>query len=378
MSFNFDKIISRKNTNSFKWDKYDDSVLPMWVADMDFESPVEIKAALQKLTDSGVYGYAKSPDKLNDIIVKRLKERHDWDIKADWIVLLPGLVPGLHASARIFESTEDFSIMTSTPVYYHLSLASKSIEKKTIEVPFVWTNNQWEMDFEAMQENLELGTKIYMLCNPHNPNGRVFSKEELHKLVDFCLKNNLVLVSDEIHCDLILDKNKKHISAASLNSEIENQSISLLAPSKTFNIAGLGGSFAVIPNAEIREKFTKACFGIMPHMSAFAFETMIAAYEYGENWRQELIKYLKGNHDYLLSEVNKIPGISMESLEATYLAWIKVERDDIPNPEEYLLKYGLGVSGGYQFKGNGYFRLNFGTQRANVEQAVEILKVAFR
>jgi cystathionine beta-lyase len=170
----------------------------------------------------------------------------------------------------------------------------------------------------------------------------------------------------------------EHISVATLDVDIEQNSITLLAPSKTFNIAGLGGSLAIIPNPEIRKKFQKACFGIMPHINAFMAQTMLAAYKYGESWRQEMVTYLKENHDYLIKEVNKIPTLSMAPCEATYLAWIHSDREDIPNLEEYLVKYGLGVSGGHQFKGNGYFRLNFGTQRSNLEFAVERLKEAFR
>lgn len=376
MPFNFNKPTNRKNTGSIKWDKYPDDVLPLWVADMDFESPVEIKEALQKIVDTQIYGYSNAPEELYQVIIERLKNKHNWEIEKEWIVLLPGLVPGLHASARIFD-LENMEVMTSTPVYYHLSLAGKYAGLKTSEVPLIWQNARWEMDFEQMQSQVNSDTKIYMLCNPHNPNGRVFSEKELNQLSDFCLKNGLLLVSDEIHSDLVLDENVKHLSVASLNNEIEQNSITLLAPSKTFNIAGLGGSFAVIPNPALRKKFQDAGFGIMPHTNAFMAETMLAAYKYGESWRQELVKYLKGNHDFLLENINKIPSLSMKPCEATYLAWIHCSRKDIPNLEDYLIKFGLGVSGGHQFKGNGYFRLNFGTQRANLEEAMERLKRAF-
>ncbi|WP_304233845.1 MalY/PatB family protein [Jiulongibacter sediminis] len=372
MPYNFDKPTQRRGSGSVKWDMKPENILPMWVADMDFESPDEIKNALQDLVDHQIYGYAWPPDELFEIIIDRLSKRHQWQIKKEWIVLLPGLVPGLHASARILEDKP--AVMTSTPVYFHLFKAAGSAGNETIEVPFDLSNGGCKMDFESMQKQITPQTGMYMLCNPQNPIGRVFDKEELLELSDFCLKNDLILVSDEIHCDLILDESKEHISVASLNKEIENQSITLLAPSKTWNIAGLGGSFAVIPNPEIREKFEKACFGIMPHMNNWQIRSVMAAYKYGEPWRKELIKYLKANHDYLLKEVNNIPGLSMEPCEATYLAWIACDKE---NPEEYLLKYGLGVSGAHQFKGKGYFRLNFGTQRANLEKAIGILKKAF-
>lgn len=376
MPFNFDKPTNRKNSGSIKWDKYPDDVLPLWVADMDFESPSEITEALQKIVDHKIYGYAMGSDELYEVIMERLATRHNWKVEKDWIVLLPGLVPGLHASARIFDDAAA-EIITSTPVYYHLSLAGKTVGLKTAEVPFVWQNERWEMDFQEMEKQVNNNTKMYMLCNPHNPNGRVFDKAELTALTTFCEKHDLVLVSDEIHCDLILDSNAKHISVASLDSRTEQNSVTLLAPSKTFNIAGLGGSMAIIPNPEIRKKFQNAAFGIMPHNNYFMAQTMLAAYKHGEAWRKELVSYLKANHDYLLEEINKIPSLTMTPLEATYLAWIKCDREDIPNVEDYLVKHGLGVSGGHQFKGKGYFRINFGTQRANLEVAVEGLKKAF-
>lgn len=373
MPFNFDKPTQRRGTNSMKWDLKPSDVLPMWVADMDFESPDEIREALQKITDRQIFGYAKPSEELKELLTERLAVRHNWMIKKEWIVLLPGLVPGLHASSRILPPHKN-AVMTTTPVYYHLFRSAQSAGGITQEVPFKREQDDWAMDFDAMQQNLTPQTGMYMLCNPHNPNGKVFSKEELSHLADFCLSNNLILVSDEIHCDLILNDTKKHISIASLNPEIEQHSITLLAPSKTWNIAGLGGSFAVIPNDGLRKRFQEVCFGIMPHMNNWQMESMKAAYQYGEPWRKELITYLKGNHDYLLQEINQIKGLRMEPLDATYLAWIACDQE---NPEEYLLKYGLGVSGDHQFHGKGYFRLNFGTQRANVEKAVEILKKAF-
>ena len=267
MTYDFDEICERHHTNSIKWDAFPKDVLPMWVADMDFKSPPEIREALQKLTDLQVYGYSKAPELLLDVIIDRMKERHAWDVKKEWLVLLPGLVPGLHAATRIFDETA-VNVLTSIPVYYHLSLAGKYANHETKEVPFVWHNEQWEMDFEKLQEQVNSKSKMFLLCNPHNPNGRVFSEAELRRLSSFCIENKLILVSDEIHCDLIIDENYRHISIATLDEEIAMQSITLLAPSKTFNIAGLGGSFAIIPNPSIRKRFKEACFGIMPYMSS--------------------------------------------------------------------------------------------------------------
>lgn len=371
----FNKIVDRRNTNSYKWDKYSDDVLPLWVADMDFEVAQPIKNALQKIVEHGVIGYSRTPDELVEIVIERLKVRHNWAIKKEWIVWLPGLVPGLHTATQCV--SEDFySVMTSTPVYRPFLESADMGKRRLQDIPFIWQNQRWEMDFEEMEKTANPSTKLYMLCNPHNPNGRVFSKEELEKLSDFCIKNDLVICSDEIHCDLILDDAKKHISIASLNKEIEKRSITLLAPSKTFNIAGLGCSFAIIPDAELRDKFEKKKYGMMPMLSSFAMESALAAYKESEVWRQEMLEYLRGNHEYLKNEVNKIPGLKMEPLEATYLAWINFENTGIEDFVELLERFGVGVQDASIFGGKGFFRLNFATQRANLEEAIKRIKNA--
>jgi cystathionine beta-lyase len=369
----FDKVIDRTNTNSYKWDRYDKSVLPLWVADMDFEVAAPIKSALQKIVDHGVIGYSHVPQELTDIVVTRLAERHNWNIKPEWIVWLPGLVPGLHTATRCV-SDDYYAVMTSTPVYRPFLEAAEFGNRRLLDIPFIW-NNRWEMDFEKMEKSMNPSVKLYMLCNPHNPNGRVFSKEELVKLSDFCTKHNLILCSDEIHCDLLLDPEKEHICIAGLNSEIENRSITLLSPSKTFNIAGLGCSMAIIPNKELRTNFEKQKYGMMPMVSAFAYEAALAAYKDSEYWRVQVIAYLKCNHDYLLDEINKIKGLKMEPLEGTYLAWINFSETGIDNFVDLLEKNGVGVQDASIFGGTGFFRLNFATRKSILEEAIKRIKM---
>jgi cysteine-S-conjugate beta-lyase len=373
IKMDFDKIVDRKNTNSYKWDKYTEDVLPLWVADMDFEVAEPIKKALSRIIEHGVIGYSRTPDELVEVVLQRIKEKHHWEIQKDWIVWLPGLVPGLHTSSRCI-SDDYISIMTSSPVYRPFLEAAEIGNRRLQDIPFIWQNDRWEMDFEEMQKNVNPSTKLYMLCNPHNPNGRVFSKEELEQLADFCVKNDLLLCSDEIHCDLILDESKRHISIASLNKEIESRSITLLAPSKTFNIAGLGCSFAIIPDKVLRDKFEKTKYGMMPMLSAFAMESALAAYKDSEPWRIELLKYLRANQEYLLKEINAIDGLKMEPLEATYLAWINYERTGIVDFVSHLEKHGVGVQDASIFGGKGYFRLNFATQKSNLIEAIIRIK----
>ncbi|NBA88774.1 putative C-S lyase [Emticicia sp. CRIBPO] len=373
MLYDFDKPTDRKNSNSYKWDRYAPEVIPMWIADMDFEVAPPIKQALIDISTHAIVGYNHTPDELTEVVIERLKTRHGWEIQKEWIVWLPGLVPGLHTAARCI-SDDYYAVMTSSPVYKPFLEAAEIGKRRLQNIPFIWQNDRWEMDFEEMKRTVNPSTRLYMLCNPHNPTGRVFDRSELEQLVAFCLENNLVLCSDEIHCDLILDDTKQHLSIATISKEIENQSITLLAPSKTFNIAGLGCSIAIIPNKELRQNFEKTIYGIMPRPTGFSYEAALAAYKSCEDWRVELVAYLKQNHDYLLKEMNSIPGLSMIAAEATYLAWINYEKTGIENFTEVLEKNGVGVMDAKIFGGEKHFRLNFGTQRAVLEEAVKRIK----
>lgn len=376
MKYNFDETVNRKNSNSRKWDKYPENVIPLWIADMDFKVAQPITDALQKLVDHAVIGYSHADTELLNVVVDRLKTRHHWDVKPEWIVWLPGLVPGLHASVRAVNDDTFYSVMTPTPVYKPFLDVSDLGKRRLMDIPFIWQNERWELDFEQMQKQIVPDVKVFMLCNPHNPLGRAFTKEELERLADFCIKHDLVLCSDEIHCDLILDKTKQHISIASLNKEIENQSITLLAPSKTFNIAGLGCSFAVIPNDKLRQSFQRTIYGILPHPSAFAFDSALAAYRDAADWHEQVLVYLKANHDYLWTEINNIKGLEMKPLDATYLAWIDYSSLQQPNFVAHLEAHGLGVMDADIFGGSNAFRLNFATQRSVLQEVVKRLKGA--
>lgn len=374
--YNFDEIIDRTNTNSYKWEKYKGKdILPLWVADMDFKAAQPILDAMNRITAHGIIGYSQTPTELNEVIVKRLAKKHNWQIDADWLVWLPGLVPGLHTTCRSIGNEGD-EVLTVTPVYRPFMEATEYANRKLVTVPFdVDENGVHTFNFEAIENAITPKTKLFMLCNPHNPNGRVFSEDELSKLVEICTKYGIAICSDEIHCDLILDETKQHISVASLNKDIENQSITLLAPSKTFNIAGLGCSFAVIPNAEIRAKFLKAKYGMLPTPSWYAFEAALVAYRDCEDWHQALLNYLRANQEYLLKEINAIEGLKMTRLEATYLAWVDFRDSGIKNYVQHLENKGIGVQDAGIFGGEGFFRLNFGTQKSRLEEAIRRMKV---
>ena len=371
MTYDFDELIDRTNTDSYKWDKYKDrDIIPLWVADMDFKAAPPILKALEEVTKQGVIGYWHAPDELADVIVKRLEERHHWKIEKEWIVYLPGLVPGLTLSCMVVGNDGD-EIITTVPVYGPFMKAPEAAKKKLVKVQMKLENKRWTFDFDAIRAAITPRTRMFMLCNPYNPAGTVFSKEELQMLIDICLENKIVICSDEIHCDLILDESKKHMSIATLSKEAENQTITLLSPSKTFNIAGLGCSFAVIPNDEIRTKFTNLKYIVEPMSSAYAYQAALSAYRDCDEWHEQLLAYLRINHDYVLYEMNAITGFSMMPLESTYLAWIDTRESGNDNIAEILENAGVGVSeGGFYFEGRGFIRLNFGTQMKQLEAAI--------
>jgi len=371
MIYDFDELIDRTNTDSFKWDRYKDrDIIPLWVADMDFKAAPPILKALEDVTKQGIIGYWHAPDELADVIVKRLDERHNWKIEKDWIVYLPGLVPGLTLSCMVVGNEGD-EIITTVPVYGPFMKAPEAAKKKLVKVQMKLENNRWTLDFDAIRAAITPRTRMFMLCNPYNPAGTVFTEEELQTLADICTEHKIVICSDEIHCDLILDESKKHVSIATLSQEAENQTITLLSPSKTFNIAGLGCSFAVIPNDEIRTKFANLKYIVEPMPSAYAYQAALAAYRDCDEWHEQLLAYLRKNHDYILQEINAIKGFSMQPLEATYLAWIDTRESEIENITEVLENAGVGISdGGFFFDGKGFIRLNFGTQMRRLEAAI--------
>jgi len=266
---------------------------------------------------------------------------------------------------------EGDEIITTVPVYGPFMKAPEAAKKKLVKVQMKLENNRWTLDFDAIRAAITPRTRMFMLCNPYNPAGTVFTKEELQTLSDICAEHNIVICADEIHCDLILDESKKHVSIATLSKEAENQTITLLSPSKTFNIAGLGCSFAVIPNNEIRTKFANLKYIVEPMPSAFAYQAALAAYRDCGEWHEQLLAYLRKNHDYVLQEMNAFTGFSMQPLEATYLAWIDTRESGIENIAEVLENAGVGISeGGFFFDGKGFIRLNFGTQMRRLEAAI--------
>ncbi len=377
MRYNFDEIINRKNTDSFKWDFFQDpeGTIPMPVADMDFRSPEPILQALREVTEHGVFGYSIVPEELKNVLQERLERLYGWKTEIAWQIWIPGLVPAITATCRAIGEIGD-AVLTSIPVYHPFHLAPGYVGKKLQTFPLVEVKNRWTFDFEALEKAITDNTKLFMLCNPYNPAGTVFTREELEKLLVICQKNNVVICSDEIHSDLILDDYKRHIPIASLSQVAENMTVTLLAPSKTFNIAGLGCSVAIIPNAELRKKFNVAKDGFFPPLPRHSMVAALAAYRDCEDWRLQLIEYLRSNHDYLFHELNGYKGLKMLPLEATYLAWIDARETRIEDIQERILATGVRLMSGKIFMGEGFLRLNFACPKSVLEEAVKRIKLA--
>lgn len=379
--FDFDQIHPRQNSDSIKWRQYQNpteqgqDVIPMWVADMDFASPPAVVEALQKRVAEQVYGYGCEPKSVAEAFCEWYCRRYHWQIEPEWIVWLPGLVCGLHAVAKAFGSP-DTALMTHTPVYPpFLKLAERNLQQLQA-VPMLkpeQTGTGWQLDFEAMTQQVTPQTKLFMLCHPHNPTGRAFTREELNQLADFCLKHDLLLCSDEIHCDLVLSE-QAHIPLASLNESIAARCITLLAPSKTFNIAGLACSAAVIADPLLRKQFKHSIQGFMPEVNILGFVAAEAAYRQGEPWLDALQDYLRGNRAILQAWASRKQNVQFVAPEATYLGWLDLRAYGIERPAQWLLKEtGVALSEGSDFGCEGFVRLNFGCPKAQLLAALERL-----
>tara|TARA_B100001093_G_scaffold264857_2_gene253229 strand:- start:220 stop:1368 length:1149 start_codon:yes stop_codon:yes gene_type:complete len=372
----FDIEIDRTNTDSLKWEKYAGSdILPLWVADMDFKASDAIIKALHEKVEFGIFGYTNVPEELKSTLQQRLLHFYNWETKKDWQVWMPGMVPGLNIACRAYAEEGD-DVITGIPVYPPFLLAPGNFNQNILKVPLIEKNNVWKYDLEAMRSMVTPRTKIFELCNPHNPVGRVFSKQELQDLADFCMEEDLVICSDEIHCELVLDKNKKHIPTATLSPEIESRTLTMMAPSKTFNIPGFGCSLAIISNPKLRNQFKKALAGIVPDAAALGYYAALAAYKDSEVWRQELLEYLRNNRDYLLREFENIPGIKMFPVESTYLGWLDVSELNLENPDKFFEDAGVGLSDGRPFGMTGYMRINFGCPKSTLVEAVRRIRKA--
>jgi len=374
----FETRLDRTQSSSLKWEKYgDEDILPMWVADMDFAVAEPILQALRDRMNHPVFGYTVVPDSLRESIASHLKREYDWHIDTDWLVFLPGVVAGMAVSCRAFCADDD-QIMVNPPIYHHFYDSHEDKRQTLVKIPLMKTesNHRWTYDIDAMRNACSKPVSMLMMCTPHNPTGTVFEKAELKQVGDMCAANDMTIVSDEIHCDLVIDDQSKHVPTALACPEHADRIITLMSASKTWNLAGLNTSFAIISNEKKREQFVAASQSIVSPVPPLALTATQAAFDHGDPWRQAVLKYLYKNYEKIGAEMASIPGLSLEPLQATYLAWIDATDLGLENTQAHFEKYGIGLSSGEQFGQPNYLRLNFACPASLLDEGLSRMRSA--
>jgi cysteine-S-conjugate beta-lyase len=387
MSFDFDTPIDRRGTASYKWELYGPDVLPLWVADMDFASPPAVVAALERRAAHGVFGYSLVPRSLVEAIRTHLLDRFGWRIEEEWLVWLPSVVPGLDLACRAFAGDGE-GVLTLTPVYPPFLRAPGEQGRRLVTVPVkppgggvvaseppahggVVPATDWRFPLDDLEAAITPDSRLLLFCHPHNPIGRVWRRDEVAAVVEFCRRRGLVLCSDEIHADLLLD-DLGHVPSVLAHPDAAALTVTLFAPSKTFNLPGLNFAFAVISDAELRRRFREAAAGLLPFPGCFAIAAAEAAYSDGIPWLEELLVYLCGNRDLLERFVaERLPRVSVTHVEATYLAWLDVRALGLADPGEACRRAGVALSNGADFGTPGFLRLNFACPRSTLVEALE-------
>jgi cystathionine beta-lyase len=373
MKYNFDAMRERRGTDSNKWGKYGPDVLPLWVADMDFVSAAPILRALHERVEHGFFGYTRPSADLFRVIGEHLARRYDWEVLDEEIVFLPGLVSALNLAIQAFTRPGE-GVLVQPPVYHHFVHDPVHRGRTLLDPPLVPRGDSYEIDFDAFAKAITPESKIFILCNPHNPVGRVFTRKELERLSEICLRHHLLICSDEIHCGLLF-RGYQHIPIATLAPEVANRTITLMAPSKTYNLAGLGLGFAIIKNPSLRRQWKEASMGLIPHVNIMGHVAALAAFREGQEWLDQVLVYLEENRDLLTQFLKReMPQIRMSRIEATYLAWLDCREAGIQeNPFEFFLnKAGVALNNGAEFGrgGEGFVRLNFACPRSLLRQAL--------
>ena len=386
--YDFDTIIDRNNTNSIKWDYCErylscKDLWPMWVADMDFRVPDEITDAMQRVLDRGIFGYSGVPQSYYDVVIAWMQKRHNWQVNKEWIAFSPGVIPAIHLLVQAFSSPGD-QVILQTPVYYPFFDAVKCNGREVLDNPLRLEKGQYYMDLADLESKISTRTKMVILCNPQNPVSRVWKEEELRRLGELCLKHNILVIADEIHGDIVYS-GFRHIPFASLSQEFANNCVVCTAASKTFNLPGLQTSNIIIPNPELKKRFTeklRACGLQSPNM--FGIAATEAAYLYGEPWLTQLLEYLEGNINFLIDyAAGNIPGLKVIQPQGTYLAWLDFRGCGIP--QERLINFAreeakVGLEPGFIFgcKEQGFERMNMACPRSTLAEGLSRIAKAVK
>lgn len=379
MQYNFDIPVNRRDTNSLKWNVKENE-LPMWVADMDFQTAPEIQTAIQKRVEHGVFGYSIIPDRWYQAIIDWWKRKHTFSIEKEWLTFCAGVVPAVSSIIRKLTTVGE-NILVQTPVYSIFFNSIINNGRIALENPLIYQEERYEIDFEDLEKKLSNPqTSMMILCNPHNPIGKIWTKEELEKIGELCWKYHVVVISDEIHCDIIKPGNH-YIPFASVSEKCKQNSITCIAPTKAFNLAGLQTAAIIVPNENLRNKVNR---GIntdeIAEPNSFAIEATIAAFTQGEEWLNELCKYLQKNKQYIEEFLKKeIPTIKLVPSEATYLVWIDCSKvlGDAAELAQFIRKHtGLFVSAGEQYRGNGtyFLRMNIACPYRILQDGLQRMK----
>jgi len=379
--FDFDRVVDRRSTDSNKWRKFPADVLPLWVADMDFPSPPAVVRALHARVEHGFFGYLTEHNDLPEVVAERVAKRYGWRINPEAVVTLPGVIAGFNQALRALTSPGD-GMLIQTPVYPPILRSAGNHGLRRDEHPLTrGADGRYTVDLDAFAAALRETTRVFLLCNPHNPVGRLYGRAELEGMAAACLRRDTVIVADEIHCDLLLD-GRQHAPVASLAPEIEQRTITLMAPSKTFNLPGLKCAVAIIPNAALRERFLAAAGDLVPKINVLGCTAAVAAYREGDAWLEALLGYLKANRDFLVQQVRAtLPGVAVAPAEATYLAWLDCRGSARAGRDPYTFfieRARVALSDGVTFGpgGAGFVRMNFGCPRALLAQGLERMRAA--
>jgi cysteine-S-conjugate beta-lyase len=381
MSYDFDRVIDRRQTESHKWHKYPPDVLPLWVADMDFRSPEPVIRALRERVEHGVFGYGLEQPEFYEVFLDRLQKRYAWRVSAEAILLVPGVIPGFNVACRALTVPGD-GLLLQTPMYPPILRVPQNVGLSSDEMELSrQADGRYVIDFDRFEAAIRERTRVFLLCNPHNPVGRVYRRDELTRMAEICLRHGLWICADEIHCELTFS-GQQHVPFASLDPEIADRTVTLMAPSKTFNLAGLKCSVAIIPNAALREKFVAAQVDMVKAVNILGYSAALAAYRDGQPWLDELLRYLETNRDLVIEFTrSRLPGVRTAPPEATYLAWLDCRGLELPGDDPYsffLEQARVALNDGKAFGrgGQGFVRLNFGCPRATLTQALERMATA--